>query len=60
MNTSDSLFAGSLVKLKSGGPTMTVKRISSNSKDIECNWFDGATLHNDTFLKEELELVSLL
>ncbi len=51
-----SLYAGSLVRLKSGGPVMTV--INVNTSAVECRWFDGATPHKDVFPKSALEQVN--
>jgi uncharacterized protein YodC (DUF2158 family) len=31
---------GETVRLKSGGPLMTVKSISASSGDVWCEWFD--------------------
>lgn len=45
--------AGDQVKLKSGGPTMTVKNIGNYSyeKNVAmCAWFDGSKLKEDTFV----------
>ncbi|WP_163833360.1 YodC family protein [Spartinivicinus ruber] len=51
-----NLFTGSLVRLKSGGPVMTV--INVNTSAVECRWFDGATPHKDIFPKSALEQVN--
>ncbi|WP_163832290.1 YodC family protein [Spartinivicinus ruber] len=51
-----NLYAGSLVRLKSGGPVMTV--INVNTSTVECRWFDGATPHKDVFPKSTLEQVN--
>jgi uncharacterized protein YodC (DUF2158 family) len=46
---------GDVVMLKSGGPYMTVSYILSENSmagtagDLDCQWFDGPTLHNGTF-----------
>jgi len=38
---------GDQVKLKSGGPTMTVKRYNVfNANQLECQWFAGSTLNS--------------
>ena len=46
---------GDLVRLKSGGPLMTVE---NHRKDdmIEVRWFDGASLSGDAFRSECLVL----
>lgn len=42
---------GALVRLKSGGPSMTVLEIAGNRAD--CGWFDGAgSLHNYSFHRD--------
>ncbi|MCV0440477.1 MAG: YodC family protein [Hydrogenophaga sp.] len=49
---------GDVVKLKSGGPDMTVKRIipsSTQSDSYECQWFAGKGLQNGIFAQESLE-----
>jgi uncharacterized protein YodC (DUF2158 family) len=49
---------GDVVKLKSGGPDMTVKRIipSSNQGDVyECQWFAGKGLQHGIFPPESLD-----
>jgi uncharacterized protein YodC (DUF2158 family) len=38
----DMFQIGSVVQLKSGGPTMVVKQIISGGLLIVCEWFDGA------------------
>ncbi len=39
--SSQKLKIGNVVKLKSGGPKMTVDGFSSNTKDPQCVWFSG-------------------
>ncbi|NYZ69959.1 DUF2158 domain-containing protein [Endozoicomonas sp. SM1973] len=51
-----NLYTGSLVRLKSGGPVMTV--INVNALTVECRWFDGATPHKAVFPKSALEQVN--
>ncbi|AUR89437.1 protein of unknown function DUF2158 [Vibrio phage 1.123.O._10N.286.48.F3] len=41
--------AGDIVKLKSGGPSMTVGGFSSDSRIITCAWFDGSELKEAQF-----------
>ena len=48
---------GDVVRLKSGGPNMTVL---ANEEDIDfiiCQWFDGEELKDGNFSPESLELV---
>ncbi len=44
---------GDVVKVKSGGPAMTVERITSNQ--VVCQWFVGADLKGGVFAPEALE-----
>jgi len=46
---------GSIVKLKSGGPDMSVK--SANDSHCTCQWFAGKKLEQGVFHFETLELV---
>jgi uncharacterized protein YodC (DUF2158 family) len=50
---------GDLVKLKSGGPVMTISlvRERENLSVIQCKWFDSSnSLQTESFLKETLVL----
>jgi uncharacterized protein YodC (DUF2158 family) len=38
---------GDTVRLKSGGPAMTVKAVEGAW--VSCDWFDGSKKHEDTF-----------
>lgn len=52
---------GDLVKLKSGGPDMTVRHISvaddGSVNYLSCQWFAGKKLDDGRFPKESLDLV---
>lgn len=49
----DEMFKpGDQVRLKTGGPLMTVVRGTSGG--LQCSWFDGGDLHRDVFQLEEL------
>lgn len=54
---------GDIVKLKSGGPDMTIEKvvISAITKEasgfIRCVWFEGVVKHESLFKKDMLELV---
>lgn len=56
---------GQIVKLKSGGPDMTVKDINTNfstgqfTGSYNCQWFAGKKLDSGTFPQESIEEVSL-
>lgn len=47
--------AGDIVKLKSGGPSMTVDKINNNK--VSCVWFKDERLKTAVFRKDTLELV---
>lgn len=49
---------GVTVKLKSGGPDMTVKEWSNYQEGYICQWFAGKKLEQGTFPAESLELVT--
>lgn len=49
------LKQGDIVKLKSGGPVMTLSKIEQGNTVI-CQWFDNDNkLHTDRFRLESLE-----
>jgi uncharacterized protein YodC (DUF2158 family) len=56
------LTRGTVVKLKSDGPKMTVKAIDGET--IRCSWFDGKRLREaeffDDMLEEDTDLADLL
>ena len=46
---------GDVVKLKSGGPPMTVSGLpAGNSSVLPCSWFDGADVKHSTFMPAAL------
>ena len=48
---------GDAVKLKSGGPSMTI--IDRVRRDIfQCSWFEGPFLHSGEFSEQSLVLVN--
>lgn len=50
---------GDIVKLKSGGPAMTVQRTTSvNGGTYACQWFAGKKLEEGFFKAEQLEPVA--
>lgn len=51
------LITGDLVKLKSGGPWMTVTKDKpeQGSKFVQASWFDASALNRDIFHKDALE-----
>jgi uncharacterized protein YodC (DUF2158 family) len=57
-----SFKAGEVVRLKSGGPKMTVtqvgKKAMTGESAVWCVWFEGTKKHEDTFAPEALEAVN--
>ena len=50
---------GDVVRLKSGGPTMTVEWIDTEyGVRVSCSWFVKETVQNRSFAPEALEIVS--
>jgi uncharacterized protein YodC (DUF2158 family) len=58
--TSKNTFAvGDIVKLKSGGPEMTVRAIpTEHTKQYICQWFAGKKLEQGTFPADSLEQIT--
>lgn len=51
---------GDVVRLKSGGPAMTVACCENGEgKLVICDWFDGITIRQKAFANEQLELNDL-
>ena len=48
---------GDVVRLKSGGPLMTVGPLNSIKTMWNCDWFDGTESMCDLFIPEALVLV---
>jgi uncharacterized protein YodC (DUF2158 family) len=55
-NEYEDFNVGDIVKLKSGGPNMTVDNASSSR--IICTWFEGLILHTAEFDQGALEKVT--
>jgi len=54
----NELKVGMIVKLKSGGPKMTIVRIDTSIKSsIVCEWFSGSKCEAGAFAPESLEIV---
>lgn len=58
MATGKEFKVGDIVKLKSGGPDMTVEGWSAYHGSFECQWFAGKKLDTGRFKFESLELVN--
>lgn len=63
MSNSKDFVIGDIVKLKSGGPEMTVKEAISNfggeeTGNYRCQWFAGKKLDNGVFPYESLVAVT--
>ena len=48
---------GDTVRLKSGGPLMTVSVLLENARTV-CNWFDNNELKTATFSDDSIEIES--
>jgi uncharacterized protein YodC (DUF2158 family) len=56
MSSNNTFAVGDIVKLKSGGPEMTVKVLpSEHTKQYICQWFAGKKLEQGTFPADSLE-----
>lgn len=56
----DQFKIGDPVKLKSGGPTMTIQKLKVLSQPegiFKCSWFDGVELKSGYFHKDSLQVV---
>ncbi len=57
----EQLKAGEIVRLKSGGPEMTIEEISrwhESSKDqAKCTWFNGGKIESKIFELTSLEKI---
>jgi len=49
---------GDIVRLKSGGPEMTITGISYNEDEWKCSWFGGKKLEHGEFPPEAIEGVA--
>lgn len=59
MSTEHKFAVGDIVKLKSGGPAMTVQLKEVNNDYYMCQWFAGKKLENGRFKTDSLERTSL-
>jgi uncharacterized protein YodC (DUF2158 family) len=51
----DSIKKGDVVKLKSGGPYMTVQSVGMN--EVSCKWFDDLEVKQAHFCPESLKII---
>lgn len=53
----DQLKTGDVVILKSGSPTMTIRKIGNYSgvQMADCDWFEKSTHHSGRFALDQLE-----
>lgn len=49
--------SGDIVKLKSGGPDMTVQRYDKLNSGYRCQWFAGKKLESGVFPENSVEFV---
>jgi len=47
---------GDVVRLKSGGPSMTVKDAESSPGTVECVWFAGGIIQSAYFVPDVLKV----
>lgn len=58
MSSKSQYATGTVVRLKSGGPKMTVRREMNGDEGLlNCQWFKGDKLEFDNFPFDSLELV---
>lgn len=63
MAKAPKIIVGTIVKLKSGGPDMTVEEICVHydtkepNGNVDCQWFAGKKLEKGRFPVDSLELV---
>lgn len=58
MATKAKFAVGDIVKLKSGGPEMTVQSLPPSANDYYyCQWFAGKKLEQGRFPTDSIELV---
>ena len=63
MSNNQTFSVGEIVKLKSGGPDMTIEDVMTNMNDdpngnYRCQWFAGKKLDNGVFPHESLVKVT--
>lgn len=56
-NVADDFEKGDVVRLKTGGPRMTVQGRRVHGDDLICKWFDDDGANKESFAPESLEKV---
>ena len=57
-DVANNFVIGNIVKLKSGGPEMTIRTVPDTAKGYyECQWFAGKKLESGRFPEDSLETV---
>lgn len=57
MTKASQFEVGTIVKLKSGGPEMTIQSFSNDGVSVYCQWFAGKKLEAGKFPLESVELI---
>lgn len=57
MSNATTFNVGDIVKLKSGGPDMTVRSVPEKGNVYQCQWFAGKKLEQGAFPGDSLEKV---
>ena len=53
---SESFKPGDTVRLKSGGPLMTISWINESNKYVGCEWFEGKNIKSFEFKHTSLKI----
>jgi uncharacterized protein YodC (DUF2158 family) len=56
--TSQTFKPGDLVRLRSGGPVMTLQQVSYDGESVYCQWFVNGKLHTGQFPPSSLKRAS--
>jgi uncharacterized protein YodC (DUF2158 family) len=52
----EEISSGDTVRLKSGGPAMTVQLVADDRSMAYCTWFEGVTLKTGAFSLKSLQV----
>ena len=55
----ENITYGDIVKLKSGGPKMTLSSFRASYNQVYCEWFDGGNHKKGTFVMEVLKYAEI-